>query len=76
MDAQHAVRQSGFDPRSADPPKSLVIDIASTKSVDESGKVTARWRLADYPAGRGVDVATKGREARQQYQRVRGFLPQ
>lgn len=75
MDAQHAVRQSGLDPRLADPPKSLVLDVASTKTVTD-GKLIARWRLADYPRGRGPEAATQGKEARQHYQRVRGFLPQ
>jgi len=34
-----------------------------------------RWALKNHPEGRGVDAATKGREARAHYKRMRGFLP-
>ena len=35
-----------------------------------------RWALANLPAGRGEDAATKGLEAREHYRRLRGFIPQ
>ena len=34
-----------------------------------------KWRIADYPEGRGVFAATKGREARAHYVTLRGFVP-
>ena len=34
-----------------------------------------RWALKNHPSGRGVKVATQGREARGHYKRLRGHLP-
>lgn len=33
------------------------------------------WALKNHPAGRGIEAATFGREARQHYVRIRGALP-
>ena len=34
-----------------------------------------RWALKNHPNGRGVKAATQGREAREHYRRLRGFIP-
>lgn len=34
-----------------------------------------RWALINFPVGRGTLLATKGREARQHYKRLRGRIP-
>lgn len=33
------------------------------------------WAQAKFSAGRGAEVATKGREARDHYRQMRGFIP-
>jgi hypothetical protein len=33
------------------------------------------WRQEDFPAGKGAEAATFGREARETYRRLRGFVP-
>lgn len=43
--------------------KALVISIASRDK--------EQWRLVNFPEGRGWHAATKGREARQHYARIR-----
>lgn len=34
-----------------------------------------KWRLDTHPVGKGIHAATKGREAREHYKRIRGFIP-
>jgi hypothetical protein len=34
-----------------------------------------RWRLENHPEGKGVHRATYGKEARDHYKRIRGFIP-
>lgn len=40
--------------------------------VNTEGDRKERWSLANMPEGRGVEVATKGREARVHYERIIG----
>lgn len=35
----------------------------------------SEWRIASYPEGRGIWLATRGREARAHYIALRGFIP-
>jgi hypothetical protein len=34
-----------------------------------------KWALKKFKKGRGIDAATKGKEAREHYRRIRGFIP-
>lgn len=34
-----------------------------------------RWKIADHPEGRGVEQASKGKEARELFRLMRGFIP-
>lgn len=34
-----------------------------------------KWALKNFPPGRGAETATKGREARDHYKRLKGFIP-
>lgn len=68
MDAQHSVRMAGCDPRSGG--ESLQLGIRT--KLKDSGV----WTLKTHKAGRGEQAATKGREAREHYKRMRGFVPE
>lgn len=63
LDAQHAVRMAGVDPR---PKKSLEFKVLNRPD----------WVLKNHPKGRGIEAASKGKEARGHFQRLRGFMPQ
>ena len=67
MDAQVLVKTLKIDPR---PAKALVLIIRGNADVKN------KWALKNYPEGRGVEAAAKGREARKLYAKVRGFIPQ
>lgn len=64
LEVMRIVKIEEIDPR---PDKVLVIDIKSNKE---------KWALTNFPKGKGLDVATKGREAREYYIKWRGFIPQ
>ncbi len=34
-----------------------------------------KWGIENYPKGHGINAATKGREAREHYKRLKGFIP-
>lgn len=79
MDVQHQVRVCGVDPRQLDPPLQLEIRINSGRNSDGTSNMGAtkeKWALKNYPKGRGIVKATQGREARQHFQRLRGFIAQ
>lgn len=40
--------------------------------ISDPGK---KWALSNYKKGKGTHAATKGREARDHYRRIRGFVP-
>jgi hypothetical protein len=62
MKVQSVVEGSELDPRSrSEDPRPLVINVLSRKD---------RWALTDFTPGRGIDAATKGREARAYYERI------
>jgi hypothetical protein len=63
LDAQAAIVETVLDPRTAN--KSS--EIRFTRA-DE-------WALARFPPGRGLNLATKGKEARRHYVRIRGRMP-
>jgi hypothetical protein len=63
MDVQAAIAGTKFDPRSAG------------MSAEFRFSNAPEFALAKHPTGRGVAVATKGREARDHYRRIRGSLP-
>ncbi len=63
MDVQSALTGTRYDPRLANMPA----EIKFTRA--------ARWALSAHPRGKGAEAATKGREAREHYRRVRGRLP-
>lgn len=65
MTVQELVEESDEDPRAEG--KSLVI-------MFQSGEDKQKWAQASYPAGRGADAATKGREARLFKAKVKGAL--
>lgn len=35
----------------------------------------SKWGIKSFPPGRGIEAATQGKEAREHYKRLRGFLP-
>jgi hypothetical protein len=63
LDAQAAIVDTKFDPRIANRSSEIRFSCA-----DE-------WALSKFPAGRGLDLATKGKEARRHYVRIRGRMP-
>lgn len=63
LDAQAEIKRAGLDPR---PERSLILDFRGDKE---------RWKMSGRPEGRGIEVASKGREAREHFKRVRGFIP-
>ena len=63
MDVQAALVGTEFDPRTSG--KSHLILMSNAPD----------WTLAKYPPGRGLEAATKGREARDHYKRIRGAIP-
>lgn len=65
MKVQELVAASGSDPR--DSGKPLIIFM-------ESGKDKEKWAQRNASAGRGPAVATKGREARTHYERIRNHI--
>ncbi|SEN43472.1 hypothetical protein [Nitrosomonas marina] len=62
MDIQFAVAGTELMPS---PGGALVI------LVKDDDKVTGRWAQKNYPEGKGVDAATRGKEAREHYRRIR-----
>lgn len=67
MDAQRLVQGTSDDPRPRGAPLQIHI---------RSGAVKERWQIKRRPFGRGVFAATKGKEARGHYRRIRGELPE
>lgn len=65
LDAMRYIMLAGVDPR---PNKVLILDI---KVADKE-----KWALRNHPVGRGIEAASKGREAREHYKKLRGFLPE
>lgn len=63
LDLQLAIEGTEFDPRTLNKPALFKFTRSS------------KYALAQHPAGKGSAAATKGREAREHYKRVRGRLP-
>lgn len=66
LEIQRTIGGTRFDPRSRDVPTALCISIAGGKE---------KWALNKFPPGRGIWLATKGKEARGHYLRLRGGIP-
>lgn len=62
MDVQFAVAGTELMPQSGG---ALVI------LIKDDDKADGKWRQSNYPEGKGVEAATKGREAREHYKRIR-----
>lgn len=43
--------------------------------VKSTGGRKKRWALANHPEGRGIQAASRGKEARHHYKMLRGFIP-
>jgi hypothetical protein len=76
LKVQDLVAASDDDPREQDPPKPLVILMesaakAAAETEEDAIAAKEKWALRKYPEGRGAAAATKGREARDHYERVR-----
>src|SRR5262249_54319724 len=65
MAVQEAIEDTEHDPRAWREPRSLVIHVVSAKD---------DWALAKFPKGKGIDPASKGREAKVHYDRIRRRL--
>ncbi len=63
MDVQTALEQSELSPARTNQP----VQINFTRA--------PQYALAAHPVGRGTHAATKGREAREHYKRLRGRIP-
>lgn len=63
LDVQMALVGTEFDPR------------VSGRPVEFHFSKAPEWALVRHPHGRGIDAATKGKEARGHYVRVRGRMP-
>jgi hypothetical protein len=63
LDVQSALAGTKYDPRINGAPPMFSFNRAD------------KWALRRHPVGRGIEAATKGKEARQHYQRIRGALP-
>jgi hypothetical protein len=63
MDLQMAITDTKFDPRIAG------------KFAEFRFNDCPQWALSRFQPGRGIEAATKGKEAREHYKRVRGKLP-
>jgi len=64
MDIQLAVAGTEAKPK---PGGALVI------IVKDNSKESGKWALKNHPKGKGVEAATKGREAREHFKRIRGI---
>lgn len=54
------------------------VQVASGEPIEMRWKMDSgykNWSQTDYPAGKGAAAATLGREARDHYRRIRGFVP-
>lgn len=67
LDVQLAARGARFLPASG----TLVIKRRSV--IRDDGR--SAWDIKRFPVGRGWEAAAKGREAREHFRRIRGFLP-
>jgi hypothetical protein len=63
LDAQAAIAGTEFDPRIVG------------KSSEIRFSRAPEWAISGFPIGRGMDLATKGKEARRHYVRIRGRMP-
>ena len=63
LDVQTALAGTPFDPRN------------SGKSAELRFSNAPKYALSQHPAGRGVEPATQGREAREHFVRLRGAMP-
>lgn len=63
LDLQSALVGTEYDPRT------------SGKSAEFHFSRASEWALKRFPSGKGEDAASRGKEARQHYIRVRGALP-
>lgn len=63
LDLQMAIAGSKYDPRTSGKPANFHF------------KRSEKWTQKKYPAGKGPNAATQGREAREHYRRIRGRLP-
>ena len=63
LDVQMALVGTKYDPRTCGAPVEFHFNKAS------------KWALNLYPHGRGIEMATKGKEARGHYVRIRGRMP-
>jgi hypothetical protein len=66
LEVQRIITGTEADPR---PQQPLLLTIIS------DGGRKDRWAHASHPEGRGVDAASKGREAIAHYRNWRGFIP-
>lgn len=46
-----------------------------TGYTEVDGQPVSNWHMSRFPAGRGIEAATQGKEAREHYRRLRGFIP-
>jgi len=86
MDAQVAVRSSGDDPRMVG--KGLILVVDATKAKKQSwaqinfpvetaaGRRKREALMGENRKLAGPDAATKGKEARALYRKIRGFVPE
>lgn len=63
LDVQTALVGTTYDPRTAG------------KSAEFLFSNAPQWALKKFPVGRGTEPASRGREAREHYVRIRGRLP-
>lgn len=63
LDLQSALLNTPYDPR------------VSAKPAEFHLTRAPQWEQKKYQKGRGADAATRGREAREHYRRIRGQLP-
>ncbi|MDX1810433.1 MAG: hypothetical protein R3240_00675 [Gammaproteobacteria bacterium] len=54
------------------PPK---IRIKTGYKTLESGDLISHWHMSNFPKGAGIAKATQGKEAREHYRTLRGFIP-
>lgn len=65
LDIQHAVGGTDLAPEKGGALRIIIMD---------SSKVDGTWAQEGKPAGRGVETARKGKEARRHYQRIRHLV--
>jgi hypothetical protein len=63
LDLQLAIDGTQYDPRIAKKPAEFKFTRCN------------HWQLKLHPPGKGIELATKGHEARNHYRRIRGRIP-